>query len=400
MRIGMMADTYKPYVSGITTYIDLNKRTLEAVGPEVIVFPFAELNKRDDEVGVMHNRALQLADTAFYLSLSYKTAAKKLLQTMDVVHVHHPFLSGRLALHYCRTKQIPVVFTNHTRYDLYAQARMPNLPEEVSHGLLQAYMPDFCEAVNLVISPSEGMKKILREFKVDSHIEVVPNGTDLQPFQQAKSLSRAEFGFSKDDILLVYAGRIAPEKNLGFLLRAFAGIAHALPNVHLLVVGGGQKEHEGELKPMVGELQIEDRVKFTGMVPKEKLPGYLAMCDVFVTASVTEVHPFSVIEAMATGLPIVGIHSPGVSDSVTDGGSGLLSRDDIAAYTAKLTYLCLHKNLQKELGAQALKDSEQYSIERTTKIMLGHYNRLLQNTKPVRQKLDERLRDILEEFLK
>src|SRR5258706_4076025 len=400
MRIGMMADTYKPYVSGITTYIALNKRALELAGHEVYVFPFGDFDYGDDEARVIPNPGLPLADTGFYLSLRYKTAAKKLLQTMDVVHVHHPFISGRLALRYCRTKQIPVVFTNHTRYDLYAQARMPNLPEEVSHGLLQAYMPDFCEAVNLVISPSEGMKKILREFKVESQIEVVPNGTDLQPFHQAEPLTRTEFGFSKEDILLVYAGRIAPEKNLGFLLQAFAGVAHTIPNVYLLIVGGGQKEHEDEIKPLAGELHIEDRVKFTGMVPKDKLPGYLAMCDVFVTSSVTEVHPFSVIEAMATGLPVVGIHSPGVSDSIIDGVTGLLSTNDIAAYTAKLTYLCMHKNLQKELGAQALKDSEQYSIERTTKIMLSHYNRLLQNTKPVKQKLDERLRDILEEFLK
>ena len=396
----MMADTYKPYVSGITTYIDLNKRALESAGHEVYVFTFGDLDYRDDEDHVIRNPGLSLADTGFYLSLRYKTAARKLLQTMDVVHVHHPFLSGRLALHYCRTKQIPVVFTNHTRYDLYAQARLPNLPEEVSHGLLQAYMPDFCEAVNLVISPSEGMKRILHQFKVESHIEVVPNGTDLRPFQQAKPLSRAEFGYSKDDVLLIYAGRIAPEKNLSFLLQAFAGIVQTIPNVYLLIVGGGQKEHEDEVKPLVGELHIENRVKFTGMVSKDKLPGYLAMCDVFVTASVTEVHPFSVIEAMATGLPIVGVHSPGVSDSVTDGVTGLLSTEAIAAYTAKLTYLCLNKNLQKEFGAQAQKDSEQYSIDRTTKIMLGHYNRLLQNTKPVKQKFDERLMSILEEFLK
>jgi 1,2-diacylglycerol 3-alpha-glucosyltransferase len=396
----MMTDTYKPYVSGITTYIDLNKRALESAGHEVYVFTFGDLDYRDDEDRVIRNPGLPLADTGFYLSLRYKTAARKLLQTMDVVHVHHPFLSGRLALHYCRTKQIPVVFTNHTRYDLYAQARLPNLPEEVSNGLLQAYMPDFCEAVNLVISPSEGMKKILHQFKVESHIEVVPNGADLQPFQHAKPLSRVDFGYSNDDILLIYSGRIAPEKNLEFLLQTFAGIAQTIPNVYLLVVGGGQKEHEDEIKPLAGELHIEDRVKFTGMVPKEKLPGYLAMCDIFVTSSITEVHPFSVIEAMATGLPIVGIHSPGVSDSVTDGVTGLLSTEDIAAYTAKLTYLCLHKDLQKKLGAEALKASEQYSIDRTTKIMVGHYNRLLQNTKPVKPKFDERLMSILEEFLK
>ena len=400
MRIGMMTDTYKPYVSGITTYIDLNKRALEAAGHEVYVFTFGDLDYQDDENRVIRSPGLPLADTGFYLSLRYRTAAQKLLQTMDVVHVHHPFLSGRLALHYCRRKQIPVVFTNHTRYDLYAQARLPNLPEEVSNSLLQAYMPDFCEAVNLVISPSEGMKKILREFKVESHIEVVPNGTDLQPFQRAKPIPRAEFGFSKEDTLLIYAGRIAPEKNLDFLLQAFAGVARTIPNVYLMIVGGGQKEHEEQLKSVAGGLRIEDRTRFTGMVSKEKLPSYLAMCDIFVTASVTEVHPFSVIEAMAAGLPIVGIESPGVGDSITDGVSGLLSTEDIASYTAKLTYLCLHKDLQKKYGAAAREASEQYSIERTTKIILQHYRRLTENTKPVKQSLDERLMTILEEFLK
>jgi len=396
----MMTDAYKPYVSGVTTYIDLNKRTLEAAGHEVYVFTFGDVDHDDGESRVIRSPGLPLADTGIYLSLRYRTAAKKFLQSMDVVHVHHPFLSGRLALHYCRRKQIPIVFTNHTRYDLYAQARLPRMPEEVSLGLLQAYMPDYCEAVSLVISPSEGMKRILREFKVESHIEVVPNGTDLKPFRKAKRIPRSEFGFSKDATILVYAGRIAPEKNLGFLLQAFAGVAHTIPNVYLLIVGGGQKEHEEESKSLAGTLQIEDRVRFTGMVAQNKLPSYLAMGDAFVTASVTEVHPFSVIEAMAAGLPVVGIDSPGVGDSITDGVSGLLATEDMASYTAKLTYLCLHKDLQKKFGAEALKASEQYSIDRTTKIMLGHYNRLIQNTKPVRPSLDERLSAILEEFLK
>lgn len=400
MRIGMMADAYKPHVSGITSYIDLNKRALEDLGHEVYVFTFGDLEYKDDEPRVIRSPGLPLGETGYYLSLRYKTAAKKLLQTMDVVHVHHPFLSGRLALSYCRRKQIPIVFTNHTRYDLYAQARLPFMPEEVSHGLLQAYMPDFCGAMDLVISPSEGMKRILRQYGVESHIEVVPNGANLKPFQTAKPLPRADLGFTDDDILLVYAGRIAPEKNLEFLLQAFAGVARAVLNLHLLIVGGGQKEHVEEIKPVAGELHIADRVRFTGMIPYAQLPSYLAMCDAFVTASVTEVHPFSVIEAMATGLPVVGIDSPGIGDSVTDGVSGLLSTKDIASFTAKLTLLCLDRNLQKRLGAEAKKASEQFSIERTTKIMLGHYSRLTQNTKPVKQSLDERLMAILEEFLK
>jgi glycosyltransferase involved in cell wall biosynthesis len=400
MRIGMMVDAYKPYVSGITNYIDLNKRALEKEGHEVYVFTFGDLDYQDDEPRVIRNPGLALADTGYYLSLRYKTAHKKLLRTMDVVHVHHPFLSGRLAVNYCRRPQIPIIFTNHTRYDLYAKARLPYMPEEVSQSMLQAYMPDFCAAVDLVISPSEGMKKVLRQYGVDGHIEVVPNGVDLGHFYAAQPLARADFGFTEQDILLVYAGRLAPEKNLEFLMRAFAGVAQVFPNVHLLIVGGGQKQFEDELKPLPSHLGISNRIHFVGMISYDRLPSYLAMCDAFVTASVTEVHPLSVIEAMATGLPILGIDSPGVGDSVSDRETGLLATDDLASFTAKMTYLCMDSTLRKRMGLAAREASAQYDISRTTKIMLGHYMRLCQNTKPIKRSFDERLQAVLEEFLK
>jgi glycosyltransferase involved in cell wall biosynthesis len=396
----MMADTYKPYVSGITNYIDLNKRVLEAEGNEVYVFTFGDLDYQDDEQRVIRNPGVALADTGYYLSLRYKTDHRKLLQTMDVAHVHHPFLSGRLALSYCRRAGIPIVFTNHTRYDLYAQARMPLMPTEVSQSLLQAYMPDFCDAVDLVISPSQGMEKVMRRYGVQSPIEVVPNGVDMHPFQQAEPLLRSDFGFIDENILLIYAGRLAPEKNLEFLIRSFAGVSQVISNVHLLIVGGGQKQFEEEIKTLPSKLGINDRVRFVGMVPYDRLPSYLAMCDAFVTASITEVHPLSVIEAMGTGLPILGIDSPGVGDSISDCETGLLATNDIASFTAKMTYLCMNHDLRKRMGSAARQASEQYDIERTTRIMLQHYTRLTENPKPAKRRLDERLRHILEEFMR
>ncbi len=400
MRIGMMVDAYKPYVSGVTNYVSLNKRALETAGHEVFVFTFGDPDYPDDEDRIIRSPALPLADTGFYLSLRHKTKHKKLLQTMDVIHVHHPFLSGRLALNYCRSPKIPVVFTNHTRYDLYAQARLPFMPKEVSQGLLQAYLPDFCEAVDLVISPSAGMEKVMRELDVKSHIEVISNGVDLHPFHHAKPFPRSQFGFIDQDILLVYSGRVAPEKNIGVLLQSFAGVAQLIPNVHLLIVGGGKKQFEEEIQSLIAHLGIANRVRITGMIAYQDIPCYLAMCDAFVTASVTEVHPLSVIEGMAAGLPILGIDSPGIGDSVTDRETGLLATNDIASFTARLTYLCLNPSLRKSMGAAAREASQQYDIERTTKILLGHYARLIQSTKPLKQSLDERLRAILEEFMK
>jgi glycosyltransferase involved in cell wall biosynthesis len=242
----------------------------------------------------------------------------------------------------------------------------------------------------------------MREFKVESHIEVVPNGVDLKRFHTAIPRSRSEFGYKEKDILLVYAGRIAPEKNLEFLLQSFAGVSQVVPDLHLLILGSGQKEHEDATLPLPEKLGVQDRVRFLGMIPYEELPSYLAMCDAFVTASVTEVHPLSVIEAMATGLPVVGIDSPGVGDSVTDGETGLLAAaPDIASFTAKLTQLCLNKTLRKKMGLAAREASKQYDIKRTAKIMLKHYGRLKKDARPIKKRsLDERLMSILRESLK
>ncbi len=398
MRIGMMVDSYKPYISGITNYVETNKRYLELAGHNVFVFTFGDTDYKDGEPRIIRSRGVPLADSGFYLSMRYSRTAKKLLQTMDVVHVHHPFLSGRLALRYCRPLHIPIVYTNHTRYDLYAQAYLPMMPEEVSQGLLQVYMPSFCNAVDLVITPSEGMEKVLRELNVEGNIEVVSNGVDLKKFYTSAPLSRTEFGFEEDDILLVYSGRIAVEKNLPFLLQSFAGIAQALPNVYLLLIGSGIQPYEEEIRNLVSELELTQRVRLTGKIEYDQLPAYLAMCNIFVTASVTEVHPLSVIEAMGTGLPIMGIHSVGVGDTVQDGITGLLATHDQPAFTAKLTRLCLDLNLRAQMSDSARKTSSVYAIELTTSIMLKHYEKLVRDSKPRKGNWSVRLRGMVERF--
>ncbi|MFO7586231.1 MAG: glycosyltransferase [Anaerolineales bacterium] len=396
MRIGMMADTYKPYMSGITNYIELNKRILEQAGNEVYVFTFGDTDHEDDERRVVRSPGLPLTDTGFYLSFQHNRKAKALIQSMDVVHVHHPFLSGRLALRYCPPLNIPIVFTNHTRYDIYAHTYLPGLPESITETLMETYMPNFCSAVDLVISPSPGMATVLRKFKVDAPIVVVPNGVEIERFKNAQPLARADFDFKPEDLLLVYTGRLAPEKNLSFLLKAFIGVAQTVDNLHLLIVGDGPERKD--LQERAKSSPVAANIHFTGKVPYEDLPGYLAMCDLFVTASLSEVHPLSVIEAMAAGLPALGIHSVGVGDTIQDNITGLLARDDLAAFTAKLTRLCLEKSLRKKMSVAARKEVERYDIQRTSQTMLGHYQRLIDENGPKRHTIGQQFRAFVERF--
>lgn len=396
MRIGMMADVYKPHVSGITNYIALNKAYLEQHGHEVFVFTFGDENYLDDEPNIIRSVGMPLLDTGYYLSLRYTKAARKLLQTMDVVHVHHPFLSGSLAVRYCKPYNIPIVFTNHTRYDLYAQAYLPALPEGVGETALQAYLPTFCRLVDLVISPSPGMRDVLLKFGVDVPVEVVPNGVDVRPFlQDVQPRDRTEFGFTAHDVVLIYTGRLGPEKNLPFLLRCFGGAVQAYDHLSLLLVGDGSERDN--LQDRVRVMGIQDRVHFTGMVPYTDLPGYLAMADAFVTASVTEVHPLSLIEAMAAGLPVLGIQSPGVGDSIEDGVTGfIVAEEDLAAFTAKLIRLVTRHKQRRQMGEQARQIAQAYAIENTTRMMLENYRIVVERIASRRIGIQARLRRFME----
>lgn len=376
MRIGMMADLYKPYMSGVTNFIALNKRMLEQAGHDVYVFTFGNPDIVDDEPNIIRAPGIPLAETGAYLSFRYPRRIRRLLQSMDLVHAHHPFLSARLALRYCRPFNIPVVFTNHTRYDLYAQAYLPVVPEQVGTAFLQAYMPWLCREVDLVIAPSAGLQRVLAGFGVQSPIAVLPNGVDLAPFRQpGPPVDPESLGLAPGGMLLIYVGRLGPEKNLTFLIRAFAGVASAFPGPRLLLVGEGPERDM--LEDQVLHSGLRGRVAFTGFIDYAELPRYLAMADAFVTASVTEVHPLSVIEAMAAGLPVLGITSPGIEDTVEDGQTGYLASEDLPAFTAKMARLVAEPGRRVEMSLRARQAAEAFAIERTSARLLQYYDKLV-----------------------
>lgn len=391
MRIGMMVDLYKPYISGVTIYVEINRKYLEDMGHDVFIFTFSgDRDYIDDESNVYRSPGLPISE-GFALNFVHSREIKRVIQTMDIVHVHHPFISGQLALRYCKPLNIPVVFTNHTRYDLYAQTYAPTFTKEISQTFIQTYLPRFCSRVDMVVSPSKGMADILRTLKIDVPITVVPNGVDIRKFRQALDPSKREkLGFSQGDVLFIYAGRLAAEKNLPFVIKSFNAVAQSVDNAHLLIVGSGAVEDL--LKEMAAQTLSADRIHFTGRIPYDELPDYLSMCDVFVTASTSEVHPLSVIEAMATGLPVLGIDSPGIGDTVENGVTGLLSTNDPMIFTAKMMRLCLDRELREKMSLAAKEASDQYSIEHTGAIMLSHYERLVNQTEARRHGLGYNLR--------
>jgi 1,2-diacylglycerol 3-alpha-glucosyltransferase len=376
MNIGMLTDVYRPVINGVTNFISLAKREMELQGHRVTVFTFGNRETNPDEAGVVSSPAVPLADTGYHLSLAFSREARERLQEMDVLHAHHPFISGRLATRYGRIYNLPIVFTNHTRYDLYARSYLPAVPPMLTQLMLESYMPAFTALCDLVIAPSSGIRGVLRELGVKKEIRLIPNGIDLGRIRHpAAEVTRAELGIDENAAVLMYCGRLGPEKNVDFLLEAFQGVSEAMPDGHLVLVGGGPAA------PRLREQASTYRhVKFVGQVPYEAVAGYLAIADVFVTASVTEVHPLSVIEAMASGLPVVAIRSPGIEDTVRDEVDGYLSSENLCSFTAMLVKILMEPERRGILARNALERSNDYDIRTTVTKLLKEYERLIQES--------------------
>jgi glycosyltransferase involved in cell wall biosynthesis len=398
MRIGMMADIYKTQVSGVTNSIALSKRWLEKAGHEVFIFTFGDDDIVDNEKNIIRTIGVPVVDTGIYLNLRYNRQARRMLYSMDITHVHHPFVSGSLAMRYCVPRNIPVVFTNHTRYDLLAQAYLPILPETIGEAALKAYLSPFYRACDLVIVPSPSMRQVMEQhFGLISPVEVIPNGLDLTPYRaDIQSVDRSQFGFSANDVISIYVGRVSPEKNLSLLIRAFYGVAMTYDHVRLLVVGDGPEREN--LEAQVKHMNIGSKVFFTGMVDYKEIPSYLASSDIFVTPSSAETFGLSTVEAMAAGLPTLGIDAPGTGDIIEDGITGLVTSDDLAVFTAKLVLLSTNHELRRVMGKQAFQASKKYDIQTTTRILIQHYQLLVEAAKRRKKGARYKLTRFLDRF--
>jgi glycosyltransferase involved in cell wall biosynthesis len=226
-----------------------------------------------------------------------------------------------------------------------------------------------------VIAPSTGLRKVLRDLGVKSPIEVIPNGIELEPFREATAVRlRDRLGLSGNEVLAVYVGRLGPEKNLAFLLRAFRGTAAACPWAHLVLLGEGPERDN--LEDQARQAGLEGRIHFLGQIRYEDLPSYLRAADFFVTASVSEVHPLTITESMAAGLPAVGIASPGVEDMIVHERNGLLADNDLAAFTAMLTRMAGDPDLRQRLRSGAIETAGRYGIDMTVSHLLKQYENL------------------------
>lgn len=332
----MFTDSALPILNGVSVSVRSLVGELRMRGHSVTLFTASHPGYRDPDPNTYRFPAIQtpwakaypLAIPPFYPMLRVFRS-----RTFDVVHTHTPFTIGFVGLRWAESHDLPIVSTYHTLYDRYAHY-IP-LPRRYVRFKIAKHTNFYYNHVDHVITPSEAAMKWLVRHSVDRPVDVIPTGISAPGFFN-RSEVRMALGIAPSERILLYVGRIAPEKNLTTLFEAAALAFAEDPSLRLWLVGDGN--YRGEATDIVRSLGIGDRVKFVGFVPREDVDRYYAAADLFVFSSITETQGLVVQEAMSYGLPAIVAHGGGASASVVSGENGFVVKCEPREFALRILH--------------------------------------------------------------
>ena len=295
---------------------------------------------------------------------------------LDVIHSHHPVLLGSVAASFSRKKNIPLVYTFHTQLEEYTHyiPLNQNMVKEMARQTMASYLAK-CD---LVICPSTSIRELIDSYGVETEVATLPNAIDTSRFGTGlgRSSFRQQHGIPDDAVVSLSVGRLAKEKNLEFLLRAFQQScvdSSPAPNQVLVIVGDGIQEQK--LQSLARDLEIETQTRFLGAVPYSEMPLVYESCDLFTISSTTEVKPLVVLEALASGLPVLAVSACGTVDTLTNLHDGILCELDVDQFSAHWQSLIQKPRLRLELAANTRRTAASYSLESYIERLVGLYSR-------------------------
>jgi 1,2-diacylglycerol 3-alpha-glucosyltransferase len=394
MNICMMTNTYLPHVGGVARSVSTFADEYRKLGHGILVVaPDFEGRRPPKRAEALVERVAAIQKfngSDFSVRLPLAASLSERLDTFkaDVIHAHHPFLLGDTALRVATNKNVPIIFTHHTRYEDYTHYvpfYSPALKEIAIN--LPTQFANLCDGV---IAPSESLAKLIRKRGVQVPIKVVPTGIDVNAFASADGKAfRAKFRIPPRAFVVGHVGRLAPEKNLRYLAEAVARFLKRTPGARFVVVGGGPSE--AEIKTIFEQHGVADRLVLAGKRTGRALcEAYRAM-DVFAFASKSETQGMVLAEAMAAKLPVVALNASGVREVMRDGKNGFMlpgaAKPD--RFAAQLEALRSGGVMRRAMRREAGETAELFSRERCARQALEFYEEIRRATR--RERLETAL---------
>jgi glycosyltransferase involved in cell wall biosynthesis len=317
MRVSLVTETYFPQVNGVSRTLGQLVRHLTGRGDTVqLVHPEYGATP---ETG--HAHLVRSVAVPFYKELHLPMppfgAAHRAIDLFgpDVVHIATEATLGLSVLRHVLRRRVPTVSSFHTNFDQYSEHYRVGW----SRGIVWRYLRWFHNQTRETYVPSRATIADL-ERRGFERLVLWPRGVDanlFRPDRPGRDRVREANGFEPDDVVIGYVSRIAAEKNIGYLAEALSLVAASRPGARFLFVGDGPARSELERK-------MGPHARFAGYRSGDDLADHYAAADLFAFSSLTETFGNVILEAMASGLPVVALRAGGVGDTVRPGETGVL----------------------------------------------------------------------------
>jgi len=395
MKIVFFSEVYKPTRSGVVTSIINFKKELERRGHKVIIITPKKSGYKNREKGIIKLNAIKIPETEYAITLPSMNKLLKRCKNADIIHCHHPFLTGILALYTARMLDKPIVFTSHSNYEDYAL--YVNTDEEIARRLIRAYIKSFLQHMDKIIVPSETLKKYYSRIGIKNTV-VVPTGINTKFYSGFNSnntnnkLPKRILLLKKKYNLLLYVGRLDKDKNIMFLPRMMRELNDKVEElikknllkkrVFLLLIGRGMSKQA--LIDEFKELGVKNYLMLGSRRP-ENIVKYYKAIDIFISPSKQESQGLTLLEAMAAGKPVVTFKNLGSESTITNNKDGYYVNKEEDFINKILLLLRDHKTYNR-ISKHAVKKAMDYSIEKTTDKLLSVYEKVILERKKRRLK--------------
>lgn len=372
MRIAMCTETYIPYVNGVVTHIKLLKRALEAMGHEVLIVTVSSEKDMVVKDGVLHCPSFRVERVYGYRGanpFSRKRLAALQAFNPDVIHVHNEYTLGFFGVRAAKKLQVPLVYSIHMDFNAYL-AKIPGALSLFKRPLL-SYLNYYLKRADVILSMSHKAQSYMDMAGSGKKMELLPNSVEVKRFasdpdEAKKRLSmRQTLGLADATRAFVYVGRLALEKNIDQLIDSFLSLDLPAAKARLFLVGDGP--HTKALKAKIAAADAADRITFLGSIENEKLADTLFAMDYYLTASLSEMHSMSMLEAMAAGLFCLVLHEPINAWQVTIDETGWVwkNEDDLKRQVDLLLTDDdeMRKARRRRAKAWSLAHDEQHQVE-------------------------------------
>ncbi|MBP1911150.1 glycosyltransferase family 4 protein [Thermococcus stetteri] len=361
MKIALVSDWYYPKIGGVATHVHQLAIYLRKRGHEVsIITNDLRTGKEEElkELGIGLVKVPGIVSPVLGINVTYSLKSNReigeFLRDFEVVNAHHAFTPLSLkAVKAGRSLGKATLLTTHSISFSHESSLWKAL------GLTFPLFSHYLKHPHEIIAVSKAAKAFIEHFTA-SPVRVIPNGVDDERFrpigEREKERVKEELGISGD--LILYVSRMSVRKGPHVLLNAFQNIARERGDATLVMVDSG--EMLPFLKAQAKFLGIEDRVRFMGYVPDGLLPKLYASADVFVLPSTTaEAFGIVVLEAMASGAPVVTTTVGGIPEVIRESGSGVLvPPGDEASLAEAVLEILFDKELARKLGEAGRKAVE------------------------------------------